>query len=122
MSENTGNRQQQRDLGRVAKKRWQRYVRALREVLSTPEGRLVFGELEHGLIAKCGVYRSIWDSSARIHYNAGRQDLGHEILSLVADVDEELYLQMEREARALARQDKNEVAAVLTPSSTEGEN
>lgn len=86
-------------------------------VMATTEGRFVMWEL----IVAAGVYRSIWDNSARIHYNAGRQDFGHELLATLLDADERSYLAMESEARARARKDAVEVEAGHTASATEGE-
>lgn len=81
---------------------------ALRVVLGAPEGRVVLWTL----LERAGVFRSVWDPSARIHYNAGRQDYGHELLALLVDVDEDGYLLMEREARQRARGDDREAAAM----------
>lgn len=72
---------------------------ALRAVLDTPEGRRVFW----GLLSDAGVYRSIWSPNAQIHYNAGRQDFGHELQARLLEADENLYDLMAREARARAR-------------------
>lgn len=45
----------------------------LRVVLQTSEGRRVLNRI----LDKCGAFRSIWVSSAAIHYNSGQQDIGH---------------------------------------------
>ena len=96
-----------------------RYLGALRQVLETPAGRLVFGELERGLIARAGVYQSGWDPSARIHFLAGRRDFGLEILALVTQAGEDLYLQMETEMRALRARDARETSAAHTARAEE---
>jgi hypothetical protein len=68
--------------------------RDLQEVLSTIEGRrFLWGQL-----GKCKVYESIWESSAKIHYNAGKQDLGHELMREILDASPEAYLQMQKES------------------------
>lgn len=65
----------------------------LRSVLSTKQGRRLLWRL----MAECRVYGSIWDNSARIHYNAGRQDVGHFILAEITEASEDLYFEMLKE-------------------------
>lgn len=108
---------QVRHAGRKEKQRSARRVAALRAVMNTPEGRLVMWDL----LERAGVFRSVWHPSALIHYNAGRQDFGHELLALLAEADEEAYLTMEREMRTLARRDSNEAEAVRTNGVNDGE-
>ena len=72
---------------------------AVQALLAQPDGRLVLWEL----LVRAGIYRSVWDPSARIHYNAGRQDYGHELLGLIIEADEDLYQLMEREGRERQR-------------------
>lgn len=67
----------------------------LRFLLSHGEGRrFIWRMLEH-----CKTFRSIWDPSARIHYNAGLQDMGHFLLAEVTEADEGSLLTMMREAK-----------------------
>jgi hypothetical protein len=89
---------------------------AVREMLRQPAGRFVMWEL----IERAGVFRSIWDNSARIHYNAGRQDFGHEIIALLIQADEDLYLLMETEARDRARRLDRETDAAHTARVEQG--
>jgi hypothetical protein len=98
--------------GRKERRREELFRQALGLVLSTPEGRVVLWTL----LERAGVFRSVWDPSAKIHYNAGRQDYGHELLALLVDTNEESYLLMEREARQRARRDTREAAAVQAPA------
>jgi hypothetical protein len=100
---------------RKERQRRARFGLALKTVLGTTAGRLVFWEL----LSRAGIYRSIWDPTERIHYNAGRQDFGHELLATILETDEDAYLLMEREARAIARGDARETAAVQTPAAGE---
>jgi hypothetical protein len=81
------------------RRREHRFVDALRVVMQAPSGRIVMWEL----IGRAKVHESIWDQSARIHYNAGRQDYGHELMAALVSADEDLYLLMEREMRAWQR-------------------
>lgn len=105
---------------RAAKKERDRaeYFRAaLVATLKTAEGRAVIWEL----LDLAGVYRSIWVPNAEIHYRAGRQDFGHELMALVLAAGEDLYLLMETEARARKRKDNAETDAAHTaPASSEG--
>jgi hypothetical protein len=88
----------------------------LREVLATPAGRLVLWEL----VARAGVYKSIWTPNSEIHYRAGRQDYGHELLASILEADEQLYELMEREARARARAANYATDAAHISSASEG--
>lgn len=48
----------------------------------------------------CHVHHSIWDPSARIHYNAGQQDIGHAIMAQILEARPSAYLTlMEEHAR-----------------------
>lgn len=82
-----------------------------RAVLHSAAGRAVFWDL----LTLAGVYRSIYAADGRIHYNAGRQDFGHEVIATLLAADEDAYLLMEREARQLAKRDAVEVDASHTP-------
>lgn len=100
---------------RVQKERRERFLAALRETLHTVDGRIVIWEL----IARAGVYHSIWDPSARIHYNEGRRVTGLELLQDAIEADSGLYELMEREARARQRAQDRETAAMHTPRAEE---
>lgn len=112
---NAADPQQVKYAARKEAQRAARFLDALRSVLRMPEGRIVCWEL----LARAGVFRSIWDPSARIHYNAGKQDYGHELLGVLLEADEVLYVLMEREARAYVRQGATEAAAVQTAAAEE---
>lgn len=67
-----------------------REIKDLQEVLSTQCGRrLIFRLLTH-----CKTFETIWEQSARIHYNAGIQDVGHFIMAEVVAADETALLTM----------------------------
>src|SRR3954471_4533470 len=93
---NAADRKKVERADRVQRRRESRFTDALRAVLATPTGRIVAWEL----LRRARVYESIWDPSSKIHYNAGRQDFGHELLAVIVEADGTLYLEMEREARA----------------------
>lgn len=50
-----------------------------------------------GIIEDCNVFLSIWDPSGKIHYNAGRQDVGQNLLLKIGRADPHLLGQMMRE-------------------------
>jgi hypothetical protein len=117
LQRNASDPKQVRYAERKQRQREARFLAALREVLRTPAGRIVGWEL----LARAGVFRSVWDPSAKIHYNAGRQDYGHELLASMLEADEEAYQLMEREMRAYLRNEQQEAAAVQTPRADEGQ-
>jgi hypothetical protein len=89
-------------------RRRERYLTALRVLLSVPEGRLVLWEL----LSKAGVYSSCFDTqSLRMAALAGQQAHGQEVLADVLAAGEDLYDVMAREARARRRKDEDEQAA-----------
>ena len=63
---------------------------AYRAVLASEDGQLVMWDL----LQFCGTFRSIWESSAKIHYNSGRQDVGHYLQAKVAEVNPDALMQM----------------------------
>ncbi len=74
-----------------------RQLEDLRFVLKNVEGRRVFWRL----MAHCRVLESIWDGSAKIHYNSGRQDVGHFVMSEVVEANEDAYLLMMKENKEI---------------------
>lgn len=114
LQRNAADREQVKYARRVERRAQERVTASLQVVMQTAEGRLVLWEL----LERAGIYRSIWDPSARIHYNAGRQDYGHEILGLMLEADADLYLEAEREARDRKRRQARETEAVQTPTAT----
>lgn len=75
--------------------RWhqERLDQAWRTVLAMPEARLVFNDL----LTQCMTFRSIFETSARIYYNSGRQDWGHFLIERIEAVDPLIWLQMQRD-------------------------
>jgi hypothetical protein len=66
----------------------------LRAVMNTPEGRRFIWRL----MGHCRVFGSVWEASAKIHYNAGVQDVGHFLMAETTEADKDLFLQMQKEA------------------------
>lgn len=94
---------------RKAKDRAEKFLASLRELMSSEASRLVMWEL----LDVAGVFRSIWTPNAEIHYRAGRQDFGHELMALLHQAGEDHYAAMESEARARAKREAEELAAIL---------
>lgn len=109
LTANAADAKSVRTAERLERRRAARFRDALASVMNTPTGRAVMW----GLLERAGIYRSVWDNSSRIHYNAGRQDFGHEILAALVALDDksELYLTMEREARVQMARDNAETDA-----------
>lgn len=70
-------------------------IQDLKKVLSTREGRRFLWRL----MAHCKVFESILETSARIYYNSGRQDVGHFLMAEIAVADDEKLFEMMREAK-----------------------
>lgn len=97
---NIADKEQVKEHGRKERYRRKRDLADMRELLATRQGRSVLWKfLEHS-----GVHKSIWEPSAKIHYNAGVQDFGHYIMAEIVEADQEAYFLMQREAKA--RQEK----------------
>lgn len=62
-------------------------------VLSTRQGRRFF--LRY--MTFCGVFRSSWDPSARIHFNEGQRNVGLMMLADLNESDPSAYEKMKRE-------------------------
>lgn len=80
-------------------------------VMSTEAGRMVMWDL----LSSAGVYRSVWSPNSEIHYKAGRQDFGHELMATLLETNEGLYELMAREARARDKKADTTAAAEQTP-------
>jgi hypothetical protein len=104
---NAGDPQQVKRAARVERRRQQREIDDIVAVMHSPEGRRFVA----ARIRICGVYGSVWEASAKIHYNAGRQDVGHQLMADIIAAAPELYTLMETEAREQQRRDDAEIAA-----------
>src|SRR5262245_11612937 len=106
-----------RDAERLEKLRAERFTNALAKVMATIDGRIVLAEL----LDRARVFERGWARDASIHYNAGRQDVGHELMASMVDVDEDLFQMMQREGSLWRRQFNEMVAAAHTRRATESE-
>ena len=95
MVTNAADPQQVRDAEKKLELKISQSQRDLQAVLRMPEGRRVFWRL----LEEARVYGSIWENSARIHYNSGRQDFGHQIMADIMDAGEDFYFEMMSENR-----------------------
>lgn len=91
---NAGDEQQVRKAARSEKWLAQRRANDWRTIVGSPEGRRVLWSL----LEQCKVFESIMETSARIYYNAGRQDFGHLIIAEITTADPLAWLLMQREA------------------------
>lgn len=114
---NAADPKQVRLAERIERARDERFTSAMQRVMNTVEGRIVFA----GLIRRAGVYRSIWTRDAAIHYNAGRQDYGHELMADLVRLDERLYQQMERDEWEWMRRQNATIDAAHTRRAGEQE-
>lgn len=71
------------------------------KVLATESGRRFLWRM----LKRARVFETVWEQSARIHYNSGQQDFGHFIMSEIIDANEESYFLMMREAQHSRRKE-----------------
>jgi hypothetical protein len=71
----------------------ERELNELRVVMSSAEGRRFLWRL----MARCKTFASVYDTSARIHYNSGQQDIGHFLLAEIDQADPEMFFKMRNE-------------------------
>jgi hypothetical protein len=70
-----------------------REVSDMREILSTSSGRRFLWNL----MAKCKTFESVFETSSRIAYNAGQQDIGHFLLAKIDEADAAMFFKMREE-------------------------
>jgi hypothetical protein len=92
---NAASESQVKDAVFSVEERRRQEMNDLRQVLSTKEGRNVLWRL----IGRCKTFNSIWDQSAKIHYLAGQQDIGHFLISEIEEADQEAFFLMMKEQR-----------------------
>lgn len=49
------------------------------------------------MLEKTRVFESIWENSAKIHFNAGQQDLGHFLMIEIQNAKQEILFEMMKE-------------------------
>jgi hypothetical protein len=94
-SYNAGDKKQIKDARKKERRRRRQQLEDLQAVLKTDEGQRVLWRF----LKKCGVFESIWEPSARIHFKAGQQDLGHFMQGEILTADQEAYFEMMRKPK-----------------------
>jgi hypothetical protein len=62
-------------------------------VLNTASGRNVIWRF----MQKCRTFGSVWEASAKIHYNSGQQDIGRYMMAEISEADPKLLFTMMQE-------------------------
>jgi hypothetical protein len=73
----------------------EREMNDIRYLLQSIQGRRFLWRL----MGHCKVFESIWESSAKIHHNAGMQDIGHFVMAEIVAANEDAFLQMMKESK-----------------------
>jgi hypothetical protein len=92
---NAADETQVKDAANKEKRGRERDLEDLAFLLSDKRGRRAMWRI----LSYCGTFKSIWEPSAKIHYNAGQQDVGHYMLNDLMDASEENYILMAKEAK-----------------------
>lgn len=108
---------------RKEKRRAKLLEQAYRDVLATPAGRLVLWDimfeartgLAHATEEMPHLTASVWDPSSRIHYNAGRQDMGHLVQGRIRRASPMALAEMLASQLARVVADQREDEAARTP-------
>ncbi len=93
VNRNATNRKQIEESKKKQKRLLEEKKSDLRKVLQTREGRNVMWRF----LEEARVFNSIWEPSAKIHYNAGKQDFGHYLMAEIMNSDPDKYLLMVKE-------------------------
>jgi hypothetical protein len=103
---NASNEEQLKEAKRKESADRMQAIADMRKVVSSPEGKRVLEKI----IAFCKPTQSIWNPSAAIHRDAGRQEVGHLILSMIVEADRAACATMLTEAYERALEgDSNDV-------------
>lgn len=92
---NAADESQVRSVGKKIDDQRLQELNDIKTVLATVSGR----RLMWRLMGKCRTFSSVWEASAKIHYNAGQQDLGHFIMAEIVEADENLLFKMMKEQK-----------------------
>lgn len=87
----------------------------MRAVLAIPQGaRVIWRVLEH-----CRVFSSVLEPLERIQANAGRQDVGHWLMTEIEQSDDGALFRLMVEAKRQVRRQDAETDAMRTAAATE---
>lgn len=87
---NAGDESKVAEAGRKERDIRKREILGMQAILDTEPGR----EFLWRLITRAKVFESIWDGSAKIHYNAGQQDFGHWIMAEITEANPTALVEM----------------------------
>jgi hypothetical protein len=93
--QNAADESQVKDAAGKSKRASDREIEDLRYVLTSAQGRRFLWRL----MGHCKVNASVWEPSAKIHYNSGQQDVGHYLMAEVVRAGEDFLFQMMKEAK-----------------------
>lgn len=94
---NAADEAQVKEASNKEKRGREREIDDLVSILSTKHGRRFYWRM----LTECKTYHSIWEPSAKIHYNAGRQDVGHFLMAEAIAASPDLYLKMVNESEGV---------------------
>lgn len=89
-SRNVASKAEIKKQKKEAKSLRERELADIKAVLELPEGRRFLWRV----LSRCNVFGSVWEPSAKIHYNAGQQDMGHFLMAEVLAADEQIFFNM----------------------------
>lgn len=116
---NAADPQQVKGADKRTKRRQVARLDFYRAVMLTQPGRAVMWDL----LARAGIYETSYDNLAMaMARNEGRRMLGLELLADLVELDKDLYLLMETEARARDARDAQETEAAHVAPATQQEN
>ena len=111
---NAANREHVQYATRKTKDRRAGELSDLKAVLTETTGRRVLWRLlEH-----CSAFESIWAEGNRVHYNAGRQDIGHFLMAEIQEADPDALVRLMVEAGARKKRERAENIAAQTTAAT----
>lgn len=90
---NAANETQIKEAAEREKSERERELNDIRFLLANPEGRRFLWKT----LKFCKAFGSIWEPSAKIHYNAGVQDVGHYLMAEIASANEDAFVMMMKE-------------------------
>lgn len=95
MAQNASDEKSIKDAGNRERRIREGELNDIRFLIANRQGRRFIWRF----LAHCKLHGSVWEPSARIHYNAGVQDVGHFLLAEVLEADPEAMLKMMQEAK-----------------------
>lgn len=94
MSKNAANKSKLAEERKRDKQERDEHLEDMKTLMKTPVGRRIL----HKFLKECRTFQSVWQPSAAIHRDAGKQELGHKILTDMVEADRKLAAAMVAEA------------------------